>query len=129
MHVREYVDATYALLMDGADIHVLLQKLTATLERKGYSRMYLRILKGLHTKLEQHDTDSRARVVVGRQSDVDTLAKPIRESIETLGTALATPHIEVDPTVIGGFRTTVGARTIDKTYKRQLLALYRSLTD
>lgn len=128
MHVRDYIEAINTLLMKGADIEALLEKLTAVLQKKGHSRMYLHILKGLLNKLEQHSAMARAQVVIGRLSDADTLSKTITASLETLGTN-GQPLIVVDETVIGGFKTTVGARTIDKTYKKQLLTVYRSLTD
>lgn len=128
MRTKDYTKAVTALLLEGGDVERVLVELRSVLERRGHTKLYGSILKGVMQSFEAHASRDQATIVVERESDVTKHDTAIKAALELLGVK-SVPKTHVDKTIIGGFKIVTGAQSIDRSYKKQLVALYRALTD
>ena len=128
MRTKDYIGAVTELLNEGHDINHVLPRLAETLARKGHSTLYARILHGVMHELTRQEARATAYVTVGSTEDRDRLAPRIKAALEEL-MITQEPVTHIDDTLIGGFTITKGDRIIDHSYKTQLVALYRALTE
>jgi F0F1-type ATP synthase delta subunit len=128
MHAEHYITAVYELINNGESIDVVLNKLHAVLKKKSHEKLYPRIVRGLLRTFERGLSRSHTTVVLARHKDKERLKTEISNTLEHfhIDTSFDT---EIDETIIGGFTLKQHDRVIDKSYKRQLVALYRSLTE
>ncbi len=128
MRANDYIEAVFKLLSEGQAIDLVIPKLQSALRRKGSEKLYPLILKGLLKRFEKEANSNTTIITVARQKDVAQLATDIKSALDTLN-ANGSFQTSVDETIIGGFKITQGGTVVDRTYKKQLVALYRSLID
>jgi F0F1-type ATP synthase delta subunit len=125
MNVRDYSTAVLELLGEGKKEASLLENLSRVLKAHGHERLYPKILTDLRAKLEKREEKMGARVTLARATDEARLKKEIGEALTKLGVSDYTTTI--DPSITGGFIAEGNEKRIDASYKKTLLALYRSL--
>jgi F0F1-type ATP synthase delta subunit len=128
MRTKDYIGAVTELLNEGHDVNHVLPRLADTLARKGHSTLYARILHGVMHELTRREALTQAHVTVGSEKDSTRLAPRIAAALAELNITQE-PKTHIDETLIGGFTITHGDRIIDHSYKTQLVALYRALTE
>jgi len=128
MRPHDYIIALFELIRDGKDIDVALDALKALLKRKGQTKLYPRILTGLLKQIEKSSAQTTTTVVIGREKDAEILKHEIETTLNALN-GTSSYETSVDATIIGGFKIKHQSTIVDKSYKRQLVALYRSLIE
>lgn len=128
MRTKDYIKAVATLLSEGRDAERVLADLKSVLERRGHTKLYGAILKGVMQSFEAHASRDQATIVVERANDTAKHEASITAALELLGVKTE-PKTLIDETIIGGFKVVTGAQSIDRSYKKQLVALYRALTD
>ncbi len=108
------------------DAAALVAALRASLARRGHLRLLPSIIRACE-RLLQFRALSQPRLVLARPDDATALEKEISAACAALGLSGAPALREMDPTLIGGFVLTDGARRWDTSHKRALIALYDTL--
>jgi F0F1-type ATP synthase delta subunit len=126
MHVRDYAHATYQVINSGLGVDAALTKLKLVMQKRGSMRLYPRVLKELIALLEKQTHRTVTTVTVARVKDISRHDLDIEKALISLGAAKEYTTA-VDPTIVGGFKISKYDRVIDSTYKRRLVALYRSI--
>jgi F0F1-type ATP synthase delta subunit len=127
MYTKDYTQATYEVIREGADPEKTLASLLRYLEKRGLSKLYPSILRGLGERMRRAEKSSVPRVVLARESDF----KKNKEHIEHLLTDITETKdhtIHIDESIIGGFILENRNKRIDHSYKKELLQAYRRLT-
>lgn len=126
MRAKDYVEASYELLVRGTSPVTVLKNLRVILERKGLLAMYGKILRALLDKMVRRHSTEGTCVTVAREGDGTRNAKDIQNAISDIGgdTAYQT---KIDPHLIGGFIVTHSGRRVDKSYKSTLLHVYQNI--
>lgn len=127
MKIHDHSEALLALLLEGKPADEILPKCQAYLERVGQARLYPRILAETLALLEKRKEATVPVLALARPEDEKRLAAEIEAGLATLK-ATAPYTTTIDDTLIGGFTLETGHRRLDHSYKRQLLALYQSVT-
>lgn len=124
---KHYIKAVTQLLQDGSTVDSVLANLKSVLAEKGYKGMYEEVLRGVLVSLEEDTNANTAKVYVANQADAKKLEAAIEASLEKLEAQSKTTQIIVDPTLIGGYIAVNNGRSINKSYKEQLVTLYRNI--
>lgn len=126
MIVQDYSSAIFELLVKQGGDEAVFTSLQTLLKKKGHVKLYPHILKELLKKFEKNALQTSTKVFVGREKDIQNLESNILKAVATLSPEKNfTTH--VDTTLIGGFKVVGKDKIIDQSYKKQLLAVYRSL--
>jgi len=125
MRVHDYTHAVLELLEGGTTIDTALQGLRETLNRRGHTALYPKILRALLTESEKMTKRTHGVVTVAKESDKELWKDAITHALTLLKTSEHTTRI--DPTITGGFIAETRDTLIDKSYKTKLLTLYRTL--
>lgn len=123
MRTKDYIEALYQTLRSGADIDVVLARLTAVLERRGLTKLRPRILRGLSERLGRAQRAGAPKVIVAREKDVARNNQGIQDALKDIGSG-AEYELHIDPTIIGGFITTGSGKRVDRSFKSTLLRAY-----
>ncbi len=126
MIVQDYSSAIFDLLVKQRGDEAVFASLQSLLKKKGHEKLYPHILKDLLKKFEKNAKQTSTKVFVGREKDAQSLESSILKAVATLSTD-TNFTTQVDPTLIGGFKVVGQDKVIDQSYKKQLLAVYRSL--
>ncbi len=121
-----YINAVLELIKKGADIQTVLSGLSATLAKKGHTRLHGNILKGV-LRILSHNKARGTVVTVANEKTLTLQKEAIQKSIESLK-GDATPKVVIDPTIIGGVIVECNNMRIDTSHKSRLVKLYRSIT-
>jgi F0F1-type ATP synthase delta subunit len=125
MRVRDYSTGVLELILNGMSPETALEKLRAMLSSRGHERLYPKILRELLTEASRTASRNTATVTLARKDDARALHGDIESALHTLG---VTEHdIVIDETITGGFVVEAKEKRIDRSYKKSLLTLYRSL--
>ncbi|MCF7815971.1 MAG: F0F1 ATP synthase subunit delta [Candidatus Pacebacteria bacterium] len=127
MLVRDYRDALFELIARGDDYETTVDSFKKLLRHKKHTKLYPHVMKGLLQKCIKSEKLNTTQVTVGRQSDIETLKPNILQELSLLNLNSEFKTI-IDPGVIGGYKVTSYDKVVDRTYKKKLLAVYRSLT-
>jgi F0F1-type ATP synthase delta subunit len=124
---QQYVQAVVELLRAGGDADAVLAQLRTVLERKGHLSIHGAILKGVIAAFERSEASDAATVAIASEGERERRKDAIAEALQTLGSE-KDARIVIDPTLVGGFVATYGGSRIDRSYKKKLIELYRSIT-
>lgn len=128
MHVSDYARAAAALIHEGKPVEIILTNLKRTLERRGARSLYVPVLRALSIRLKHMSAAEIPRVILARPSDHEHHKVAITASLREMHIDADSPYdILTDDTLVGGYVIEAKHSIIDKSYKKQLLALYRSL--
>jgi F0F1-type ATP synthase delta subunit len=127
MRKKEYIQATYEILMRTHDIDTTLLSLKKLLELRGLMNLYPTILKGLLERIEHTQKTTRPTIIVVQKNDLTKYATEITREMSVLQSS-DEPQIMIDPSLIGGFVIENGAQRIDQSFKTKLLHAYHRLT-
>lgn len=125
MRVHDYTIALIEILKEGKDTPNLLQDLMRVLKSRGHERLYPKILKDLEQTLTRHEKQRGVTITLASETAEGALRDELKKAAQSLGSDTYTTVI--DPAIIGGFVAEGGEKRIDASYKKSLLALYRSL--
>lgn len=128
MRTKDYIAAVTTLLEDGKDAEQVLGALSQTLKRRGHTKLHGAILRGVAESLTRRRAKRQAVVSVERSDDFTLHKEAIDAALRTLG-ASGDVRVAIDETLIGGFTVSTHEKRIDRSFKQQLVALYRSVTD
>lgn len=126
MRVTHYTKAALGLLKDGKNIDTVFLSLKALLDKRGESRLYPAVLRSLQRSYQEHLKKHEAVIRVYDAKSAERISEAIKAELAKLN-ALETTRIVEDHTIIGGFSIVTADKRIDKTYKRQLIDLYRGV--
>ena len=128
MKSREYVEAILSLVEAGNDPMDVLQKVQIRLKKRGHEKLYPSILKILAQKIEGAQSKNKTLVKVASKKQLHILQAEIESTLSTFQSDTEYDVIE-DSTIIGGFLLSSQNKIIDKTYKTQLVNLYRAIVN
>lgn len=128
MKLSHYITATEALLREGQEVERIISHLTRALNVRGHQALLPRILRGLVQAFERRGREQQATIAVACADDVPHLRTLINSAKEAMGAARAPETVHVDTTLIGGARVSYQGRMLDRTDKRALLELARSVS-
>lgn len=126
--------ATYAAALhratEGRDGEVqdrLIANMLDLIRSRGHERLVPRIVHEL-ARISGARSGARTVVVrVARASDRVHYGERIGDDIRALSAGAFQERLVVDPTAIGGYEVRSEGVALDRTYKRSLMALYRTL--
>ena len=124
-------DAYARALMDSAAAQphapeTVLKAFIASLQRRGHTPLLPSILRACDRLLRFRSLRA-PKLVVARPEDEAAFREEISRACTALALPEAAPAWEIDPTLIGGFMLTTGARRWDASHKRALIELYAAL--
>ncbi len=122
---KAYITAIVDSLLTAKDVDAVLKNATALLEKKGHTRLWPAVLRGVAREFEKRCVDAVPLVAVA--SEEFSQSEALKQALVTLGTN-ATPKTVIDSSLIGGFLVQYQDRMIDASYKRALTDLYRKIT-
>lgn len=125
MRVSDYSIAVQELLTSGKDFDSTMCGLRAVLVAHGHMRLYTRILRNLLAHYKKRKKLVTTTLSFARTQDEMLWEGEIMKLIKLLGGSEVTTVI--NPRIIGGFVAEGRSARIDRSYKKQLLTLYRSL--
>lgn len=128
MYIKDYIQATSEVLKKEHDPVTVLHALKKYLERRGLTKLYPAILRGIIEKNRRSERSSTAKVTIARNSDFVTHESDILKVLADLDQTKG-HQIHVDETLIGGYIIKSKDKRIDNSYKSKLLHTYRSLID
>lgn len=123
---EHYIKAVLEMVHEGRDPAEVLQKLREVLDRRGHSRLYHAVLRGVARVLEARGTKD-ATVVVASEAGYQKYQTVIEQALSEFG-AKQSPEVIVDDTIIGGYIVEAEHKQLDKSYKTKLVSLYRNIT-
>lgn len=123
---EHYIKAVLEMVHEGKDPAEVLQKLREVLDRRGHTRLYHSVLRGVARVLEARGTKS-ATVVVANEAGYQKYQAAIEAALQEFG-AKHSPEVIVDETIVGGYIVEAENKQLDKSYKTKLVSLYRNLT-
>ncbi|MCD5381836.1 MAG: F0F1 ATP synthase subunit delta [Candidatus Pacebacteria bacterium] len=127
MNVTDYSKAALLMLNEDTSFDAVLTKLTALLKKRGHERLLRNILTQLVTDIEQQNATAVATVSIRTDTDTLKYKTQIEDALKTLG-AEGEYRTHIDDTLIGGYQVTAHQKTINNTFKRTLINLYRAAT-
>lgn len=128
MRTRDYIEATADVLRTSDDPGKVIAALKSILSSRGHNRLYRSILQGLMQRIDEYNREGHALVTLARESDNTVFKDEIRNALRELD-AHEPFETQIDETVIGGYRVTANDSSIDRTYKKRLLAIYQSVIE
>ena len=123
---ENYIKAVLDKIEEGVEPERVLSGLQDVLAKKGHTKLYSSILRGVSKVLETKKSGT-ALVKVAKEGHYELHKDLIDKTIASLA-GNAKPAVEVDDTLIGGFVVEASHKRIDNSYKTKLVSLYRSLT-
>ena len=128
MTKRDYVTAVYELIDSGMSIDEVLSGLDRVLASHGHESLKPAVLKAVLAQITMHTETAVGSVAVVRTSDLERYKSAIASTAAELNVDAATLTPIVEEDLIGGFRVITPTTSVDRTYKRTLLELYRAIT-
>lgn len=125
MNERIYSEALHQAILNGTRIDAALKHLSEILNKNGHSALYAKILKAAAAKFAKDERASTLEIVLARASD----EKAYKGEIAALkkSTNAAETSVRLDETIVGGYIARSATKEVDASFKRSLLAIYRSL--
>jgi F0F1-type ATP synthase delta subunit len=125
MNERIYSEALHQAVLTGTRIDVALRHLKEILKRNGHSALYAKVLKAAEAKFAKDERTGTLEIVLARTSD----EKAYKEEIAAVKKSADAAHttIRLDETIVGGYIARSATKEVDASFKRSLLAIYRSL--
>lgn len=124
MQPRHYAEALIAVLNAGHDPKQTLARLDEVLARRGHMKLKPAILR--HTYIRLQERTAAARLSVAVKEDAVKYTKEAESFLRDRDIA-GSPEVVVDETLIGGFKLEGGNTSLDRSYKRALIDLYRTI--
>ena len=124
MSPKAYAHAFIELLNAGTRADEALSGLDAALARKGHGKLKRQILTIVARTLDAKRGDT-AELSIAKLGDEKQYKDAIKAVCEALD--VTKPQTVVDETLIGGFVLTTGTKRVDRSYKRTLFNLSRSI--
>ncbi len=128
MYIKDYVEATYATLVKQPGTNTALASLQRYLSKRGLTKLYPAILRGLAEKIRRKQVSTLPVVMVAREADLKRHEIEIVQALSKL-TSGGEHEVRIDKTMIGGFVIKNRDTRIDRSYKNTLLHAYHRLTD
>lgn len=125
---NDYAQAARELILAGKPADAVLRGLKQTLERHGHASILRPVLSAMLRDIERATTADVIEIRVAKEHDVKTYKSEIEAAEKTLGGNKAT-HIVIDESIVGGTIAKYKDKVIDASYKKQLLTIYRALTN
>lgn len=123
-----YIKATTDMLLAGTTPAEVFKGLVVILKKRGHERLLNSIAAGVIRNLEAQRPQGQATLTVASESTVSALKADIEAALEAIG-ATDKPVVAVDETIIGGFIAATDNQSVDASYKRRLVTLYRKVTN
>ena len=128
MSHQEYATAVVELIRDGSRLDDVLSGLDAMLARRGHAKLKRAVLREVYRLLKEQLVEHDATLTVSRAEDAKRYKDAIEAVCESLGVALSREPL-VDDTIVGGFILATEDALVDRSYKRTLQNLYRTITN
>ena len=128
MHIKEYIQAAYEAIQGGAHADTVLENLQESLRRRGLTKVYPRILRGILEKIERGTASEVPKVFIARTHDAERQREAIVSAVSMISSG-DKYDVDIDETIIGGFVVTGKGKRIDRSHKSTLLDTYHRLVD
>ena len=125
---KHYTAAVFQLFLQGRDTTFVLSNLKKVLVAKGHQSLLTDVLRLVQEKLERTEFTQSPHVVVAKELDKSLLAPAIAKALEKLNAHTQEVVYQVDSTLIGGYVATYDGKSIDASFKKKLVTLYRHIT-
>ena len=126
MYTKDYIQATYEVLKKGDEADSTLKALSVYLKKRGLTKLYPSILRGLIERIQRSNLNAVPKVVVARKEDFKKHEDEINSFLKELE-GNSKHDLEIDKNLIGGFSIEGREQRIDKSYKKELLHTYHRL--
>jgi F0F1-type ATP synthase delta subunit len=130
MKARDYAEAIY-LATKHADDSVesaVVERLMEELRARGHEMLLPAIIRELELRVLRRASSAGARITVAHAGDVERHASRIEADLATLSARDLPREVRIDTTVSGGYEVRALGVRIDRTHKRSLVDMYRTLT-
>lgn len=127
MKATDYAEALFETLGDESMLQQRIRGLDRVLAEKGHAKLKASILKATLQKLKKKQSEQTAIVYIAKQEDEQKYAQAI-SALCTEHSITIKPAIHIDESLIGGFVFCTQTMQLDRSYKRALTTIYRSLT-
>ena len=127
---QSYITALTDALNKNIDVDSVLKRTEQLMIKKGHSRLWPAVLRGVIREMERRNQINTPQVIVATKT-AETVLKDERltKALTSVGAdALSTYNVSVDNTLIGGFVVRYRDRMLDVSYKRALTDLYHKVT-
>lgn len=120
-----YSQAAYAAYQNGMKIDSVMERLKEVLDKRGHMALYERVLIDLQEIITQA-TETPTKITLAQLED---RKKHEQEITKILSEYKITeePEYVADETIVGGFIIESKDKMVDRSYKRSLVSLYRSV--
>jgi F0F1-type ATP synthase delta subunit len=131
MRAEDYAEALYAATRnkDAATTEQVFARLAEVLSARGHRTLAPAIVRAFERVVRKRSTETMTVVSVAQPSDAATHEARIRADLTTLGLQGTAPLVRTDPTLVGGYEVRTHGTSLDRTYKRTLIEMYRTLTN
>ena len=123
---ESYQQAVLSLINQGVHPDKVLSGLELTLKKHGHSALFPSILRGVLRVIEAKPA-ATAVVTVAKAEDLATYRQAIDASLKQLN-AEGEVNETIDDSIVGGYIVSANNQMLDKSFKHQLVSLYRNLT-
>ncbi len=126
MQLKDYVHTTATTLSSEEHADHAIEALKKYLKRRGHSKFYPSILKGIQRELLEQTARNATKIILARSEDMTQFESEIMEILKAHNLS-TTYTVAVDPTIIGGYIVRGKHTKVDHSYKMALFKKYQSL--
>lgn len=129
MKAAQYAEAIFlaARSKDDAGCDHVVARTVALLKERGHLSLLPAVVRELEKLQKIRQTGDVCVLRVANVADAERHRQEIKEDVCTLGATALPQQTQVDRTAIGGYVVLARGKRIDRTYKRSLIDLYRTL--
>lgn len=125
---EEYSKAAIELASSKLDITSVLTNLKALLQKRGELKLLPTVLKNMLRETTQYEKKHTPHVRLYDKDEIQKFRDLIDKELSEMDTH-SDIKLVTDSTVIGGYSITTNQKSIDKTYKKQLLNVYHAVVN
>lgn len=126
--VKEYTQSVFELLKAGEKPEQVFKGLKKVLETRGHERLHAHILRALARRFGAGTYAAAPAVTLANLDDKKKYAAAVADALKELGADQTDAVFNEDKTIVGGFIAFNEHRSIDASYKSQLLNWYHLAT-
>lgn len=126
---KAYAQALWDIVESGTAVAVALESLHKHLALHGRTQLLPRIAYAFARLAEAHQKSSVITLSINSAGDESAARKACSEIVASLGAHAHDVQVQIDDTLIGGYRLEGRECLVDASYKKQLLSLYSQATN
>jgi F0F1-type ATP synthase delta subunit len=128
MNPEPYAQALYQMLKEGMRPKEAVAKLRAVLRRQGRERLLSRIEHAFARIATRNEKKNTVTLSIARAKDKRKAQSAVKGLLKEMGISSKELAVEIDESLIGGWRLEGRERLVDASFKKDLLSLYNRVT-